>query len=283
MSPWATSTRPTRAVETVDYLIVGAGSAGCVLADRLTEDGEHSVLVLEYGGSDRSPWIQMPSAFSIPMNMARYDWRYCTEPEPHLNGRRLHTARGKVLGGSSSINGLVYVRGNPLDFERWEAEGATGWSYHDVLPYFKRAERGAGGSEFVIVAAVSFTRCGHGARSSCAPVRSTRPSCCCCRASARNTSSPRTASRWCASCRVWARTCRIIWSSTSRSPAASPSPFIRSYRWCAARSSARAGSSAATASAPAITSRPAASSAAAPGCATRTSSFIFCRRRRTTT
>jgi len=147
MSPWATSTRPTRAVETVDYLIVGAGSAGCVLADRLTEDGEHSVLVLEYGGSDRSPWIQMPSAFSIPMNMARYDWRYCTEPEPHLNGRRLHTPRGKVLGGSSSINGLVYVRGNPLDFERWEAEGATGWSYHDVLPYFKRAERRAGGGD----------------------------------------------------------------------------------------------------------------------------------------
>src|SRR5881227_4286498 len=91
MSPWATSTRPTRAVETVDYLIVGAGSAGCVLADRLTEDGKDSVLVLEYGGSDRSPWIQMPSALSIPMNMARYDWRYYTEPEPHLNGRRLHT------------------------------------------------------------------------------------------------------------------------------------------------------------------------------------------------
>src|SRR5436189_181566 len=130
--------------ETFDYVIVGAGSAGCVLADRLTEDGKDSVLVLEYGGSDRSPWIKMPSALSIPMNMARYDWRYCTEPEPHLNGRRLHTPRGKVLGGSSSINGLVYVRGNPLDFERWEAEGATGWSYHDVLPYFKRAERRAG-------------------------------------------------------------------------------------------------------------------------------------------
>jgi choline dehydrogenase len=134
-------------VETVDYVIVGAGSAGCVLADRLTEDGKDSVLALEYGGSDRSPWIQMPSALSIPMNMARYDWRYYTEPEPHLNGRRLHTPRGKVLGGSSSINGLVYVRGNPLDFERWEAEGATGWGYQDVLPYFKRAERRAEGGD----------------------------------------------------------------------------------------------------------------------------------------
>src|SRR6202011_1518934 len=80
-------------------------------------------------------------------NMARYDWRYYTEPEPHLNQRRLHTPRGKVLGGSSSINGMVYVRGNPLDFERWEAQGATGWGYHDVLPYFKRAERGAGGGD----------------------------------------------------------------------------------------------------------------------------------------
>src|SRR5260370_30655640 len=147
MSRWATSTRLTRAVEAVDYVIVGAGSAGCVLADRLTEDGKDSVLVLEFGGSDRSPWIQMPSALSIPMNMARYDWRYYTEPEPHLNGRRLHTPRGKVLGGSSSINGLVYVRGNPLDFDRWEAEGAAGWGYQEVLPYFKRAERRAEGGD----------------------------------------------------------------------------------------------------------------------------------------
>ena len=134
-------------METADYVIVGAGSAGCVLADHLTEDGKDSVLLLEYGGSDRSPWIQMPSALSIPLNMARYDWRYYTEPEPHLNGRRLHTPRGKVLGGSSSINGLVYVRGNPLDFDRWEAEGATGWGYQDVLPYFRRAERRAEGGD----------------------------------------------------------------------------------------------------------------------------------------
>jgi choline dehydrogenase len=133
--------------ETFDYVIVGAGSAGCVLAQRLTTDGRHSVLLLEYGGSDRSLWIQMPTALSIPMNMPRYDWRYFTEPETHLNGRRMHTPRGKVLGGSSSINGLVYVRGNPLDFERWQEEGASGWSFADVLPYFKRAEGRAGGGD----------------------------------------------------------------------------------------------------------------------------------------
>lgn len=130
-----------------DYVIVGAGSAGCVLADRLSADGTRSVLVLEYGGSDRSVFIQMPSALAIPMNTDRYNWRYESEPEPHLGGRRLHTPRGKGLGGSSSINGLVYVRGNPLDFERWEAEGARGWGYANVLPYFKRAERRAEGGD----------------------------------------------------------------------------------------------------------------------------------------
>jgi choline dehydrogenase len=132
-----------------DYLIIGAGSAGCVLANRLTEDGKHTALVLEFGGSDRSIYIQMPSALSIPMNMPRYNWGYQTEPEPQLGGRRLSTPRGKVLGGSSSINGMVYVRGNPLDFERWQAQGAAGWSYSDVLPYFKRAEhRDEGGDEY---------------------------------------------------------------------------------------------------------------------------------------
>ena len=126
--------------ESFDYIIVGAGSAGCVLAARLTEDGRSSVLVLEYGGSDRSLFIQMPAALSIPMNSRTYNWGYRSEPEPHLGGRRISCPRGKVLGGSSSINGMVYVRGNPLDFERWEAEGAKGWGYHSVLPYFRRAE-----------------------------------------------------------------------------------------------------------------------------------------------
>jgi choline dehydrogenase len=132
-----------------DYVIVGAGSAGCVLADRLSADGRNRVLLLEYGGADGSIYIQMPSALSIPMNMPKYNWFYHTEPEPHLDGRRLHTPRGKVLGGSSSINGLVYIRGNPQDFERWAAEGAEGWAYRDVLPYFKRAEhRQEGGDRY---------------------------------------------------------------------------------------------------------------------------------------
>jgi choline dehydrogenase len=137
------------AQERFDYVIVGAGSAGCVLADRLSADGRSSVLLLEYGGSDRSIFIQMPSALSIPMNMPKYNWFYHTEPEPHLGGRVMHTPRGKVLGGSSSINGLVYIRGNPQDFEGWSAQGAAGWAYRDVLPYFRRTEkRQEGGNEY---------------------------------------------------------------------------------------------------------------------------------------
>ncbi len=132
-----------------DYIIVGAGSAGCVLADRLSEDGTSTVLVLERGGSDQSVLIQMPSALSIPMNMPKYNWGYESEPEPGLGGRRITAPRGRVLGGSSSINGLVYMRGNALDFEAWEEMGATGWGYRHVLPYFRRAEgRAEGGDSY---------------------------------------------------------------------------------------------------------------------------------------
>ena len=129
-----------------DHIIVGSGSAGSVMAHRLSEAGR-SVLVLEYGGTDLGPLIQMPSALSIPMNMKRYNWGFETEPEPHLNGRRLATPRGKVVGGSSSINGMVYVRGHARDFDTWEEMGAKGWAYKNVLPYFKRMENSHGGEE----------------------------------------------------------------------------------------------------------------------------------------
>ena len=131
-----------------DYVIIGAGSAGCAMAYRLSEAGK-SVIVLEYGGSDAGPLIQMPGALSYPMNMSRYDWGYWSDPEPHLGGRRLACPRGKVIGGSSSINGMVYVRGHARDFDTWAEMGADGWAYADVLPYYKRQEcwdpRGHGG------------------------------------------------------------------------------------------------------------------------------------------
>ena len=128
-----------------DYVIVGSGSAGCVLAARLSEEARNRVLVLEHGGSDAGPLIQMPAALSYPMNMPRYDWGFETEPEPHLGGRRLATPRGKVIGGSSSINGMVYVRGHACDFDNWEALGAAGWGYRHVLPYYRRMEHAHGG------------------------------------------------------------------------------------------------------------------------------------------
>ena len=132
--------------DTFDFIIVGAGSAGCALAYRLSEDPSVSVLVLEYGGSDAGPFIQMPAALSYPMNMSRYDWGYESDPEPHLGGRRLATPRGKVIGGSSSINGMVYVRGHARDFDTWEEMGAAGWGFKNVLPYYKRLEHAHGGN-----------------------------------------------------------------------------------------------------------------------------------------
>ncbi len=122
-----------------DYVIVGSGSAGSAMAARLSEAGA-SVLVLEYGGTDAGPLIQMPGALSYPMNMPRYDWGFVTEPEPHLGGRRLACPRGKVIGGSSSINGMVYVRGHARDFDHWAEAGADGWAFADVAPYFERLE-----------------------------------------------------------------------------------------------------------------------------------------------
>ena len=126
--------------EKFDYIIVGAGSAGCVLANRLTEDSNNRVLLLETGGSDKSIFIQMPTALSIPMNTKKYAWQFETQPEPYLDDRRMHCPRGKVLGGSSSINGMVYVRGHARDFDEWQQSGAQNWDYAHCLPYFKKAE-----------------------------------------------------------------------------------------------------------------------------------------------
>ena len=128
-----------------DYIIVGAGSAGCVLANRLSEDGAARVLLLEAGPPDRHPYISIPLGMGRMHDNAMFDWGYETEPEPNLNGRKIEAMRGKVLGGSSSINVMAYTRGNRGDYDRWAQKGALGWSYADVLPYFRRAETWEGG------------------------------------------------------------------------------------------------------------------------------------------
>ncbi|MCB1359450.1 MAG: GMC family oxidoreductase N-terminal domain-containing protein, partial [Maritimibacter sp.] len=128
-----------------DYVIVGAGSAGCVLANRLSADGRHRVALVEAGGRDSYPWIHIPVGYFRTMGNPRTDWRYETEPDPGLNGRALKWPRGKVLGGSSSINGLLYVRGQPQDYDHWRQLGNTGWGWSDVLPLFRRSESYAGG------------------------------------------------------------------------------------------------------------------------------------------
>ena len=136
-------------METFDYIVVGAGSAGCVVAGRLGETGKFKTLLLEAGGKDTYPWIHIPMGYAKLYANPAVNWCYSSEPEPELNGRRLFQPRGKVLGGTGSINGMIYMRGQHEDFDGWRQLGCTGWGYSDVLPYFKKSEhQQRGGNEY---------------------------------------------------------------------------------------------------------------------------------------
>ena len=131
----------TFSIKAYDYIVIGAGSAGCVIASRLSEDPEVSVLLLEAGGPDRSIYMAMPLAYRLLRTKGLFDWGYNSLPEPFADSRVIQASRGKVLGGSSSVNGMMYSRGHPQDYDQWAQMGAQGWSFEEVLPYFKKSER----------------------------------------------------------------------------------------------------------------------------------------------
>ena len=133
--------------DTYDYIVTGAGSAGCVLAARLSESGRHRVLLLEAGGKDSNPWIHVPLGYARTFCDPRVNWMFDSEPEPNLNNRVMYQPRGKVLGGTSSINGMIYMRGNAADYDQWRQLGNEGWDYESVLPYFRKAEDNERGAD----------------------------------------------------------------------------------------------------------------------------------------
>src|SRR5215471_14741396 len=141
------STVTEAASETFDFIVTGAGSAGCAVAGRLSESGKHRVLLLEAGGPDRNPWIHVPLGYTRTYTDPRVNWMFESEPEAQLNDRTLYVPRGKVLGGTSSINGMVYMRGTPADYDNWRQRGCEGWDWENVLPFFKKAENQERGAD----------------------------------------------------------------------------------------------------------------------------------------